>query len=149
MGGIYTVQLAAGAVAGIEQPFVPENFKVMIIYLGSPALGGRFPVKVQSQPAQILAQYLGKFPAGAHGIQILHPQNHLPAPGADGQPGHQCRKYIAQMHPPGGGGGKAAYRCYSIHAAHQMAMAAMAMSSQIARITRNRFCRLFFFLAFL
>ena len=109
VGRIHIVKLAAGAKAGIEQPFVHEFFKITIVNFAALALGRLFFLPRKTQPQQIFPQGLGKLCAGALGIQILHPQHDAAISALHRQPCDQKRKHIAQMHPSGRRGRKASY----------------------------------------
>ena len=100
MGGIDAVELAAGAVAGVKQPHSLQLFKVLPVDFAALALGLGLLIPVKAQPLQILPENFRVFRAGALGVQILHPQHHMPPCLSHAEPGHQCREHIAQMHPP-------------------------------------------------
>ena len=129
VGGIDAVELAAGAVAGIQQTLVPELLKISIIHPCLPALGRCLPVPGQAQPGKVLPQNPDVFFTGALGIQILHPKNHFTALGFHRQPGNQGREHVAQMHSARGRGGKPPHRGYRIHRYHHQNRAAMPRSS--------------------
>ena len=99
MGCVYIVQLAASAVAGVQKLQVCQPFKISVVDGAALGLGSGLQIPVKTQPLQILPQNPGIFIAGTLGIQILHAQHQCAIPAADRQPGHQCGKYIAQMHP--------------------------------------------------
>ena len=128
--GIDAVELAAGAVAGVQQPLFRQYGKIPVIDRAPGALGGRLPVVVKAQPGKVLPQGFGIGRAGPLGVQILHPQHHLAVPAPDRQPGDEGREHVAQMHPPRGGGGKAAHRLHRIHRYHHQNSAASASSSR-------------------
>ena len=102
------MQLAAGAVARIHQPQLLQLPEGPVIGILPGALGRGLPVVVKAQPAKVPAEGFGVLRAGSRFIQILHPQNHFPVPGADTEPGQQRGKHVPQVHPPGGGGGEPA-----------------------------------------
>ena len=112
--GVDAVELAAGAEAGVQQPFVHELFKIAVINGASLALGRLLVIPAKAQPAQVIPQNGGKFITGALGVQVLHPQQNVTVPGFHRQPGDQKGKYIAQVHPTGRCGRKPAHR-WHIH----------------------------------
>ena len=119
--------------------FFPENFKITVISIPPEALGRGLQIPVKAQPGKVISQDFGKFPAGSLGVQILHPQHHGAVFGTDGNPGHQRRKHIAQMHPARGGGGKTANNFFFHHSStntQYIATATMPAVSRQAKATR-------------
>ena len=55
MGSIDAVELAAGAVAGVDQAQFLQPVKVFVISLSPAALGRGLPVIGKAQPGQILS----------------------------------------------------------------------------------------------
>ena len=135
MGRVDTVQLAAGAVAGVQQTLVHEFFKIAVVNFRSPALGGSFLVPAEAQPLQIIAQNFRKIAAGALGVQIFHPQYHAAALTANRHPGDQRGEYVTQVHPSRGRRRKAPYHAaaHRSHPIHQEIRAAAATSSRKSR----------------
>ena len=140
------VKLAAGAVAGIQQPHFGEFVKIPVVNGAARALGRRLPVVVQTQPAQVFPEDLRVFLTGSLGIQILHPENHFSALRAHGQPCNQRREDVAQVHPPGRSGGEAPYGLQLSHLIHHQMMPAIPASSPRSSSTRppEPFFRCFF-----
>ena len=109
MGGVYIVQLAPGTVAGVEQAEGLQLFKISVINRAALALGRGLHIPIQTQPQKILPQNCRIFLPSALGVQILHPQDHRAATAFHRKPGDEGSKHIAQVHPAGGGGRKAAH----------------------------------------
>ena len=136
VGGVDAVELAAGAVAGVQQTFVHHFFEIAVINIASLALGSSFPVPVQTQPPQIVPEDVGKVSAGALGVQILHAQDQGAVTAAHRQPGDQGGKYVAQVHPPGGRGSKSSD--YLFHGVHLIKdMTHRASTAAMARVSRT------------
>ena len=108
MGRRGVVQLAAGAVARVDQALLLQFCKMCGIDRASRALRRHLAVPVQPEPAEVPPQLLGIGRTAALRVKVLDAQQHTPALRPDGKPREQRGKNIAQMHTPGRAGRKAA-----------------------------------------
>ena len=106
VGRTGSVELAAAAKAGVNQPPAGKLVKILLVdgaafalidwRLG--AVGG------QAQPGQIVDDSVGVGAGAALGVQVLNAQQHLAALAFGAQPGQQAAHQIAQVHPAAGAG---------------------------------------------
>ena len=101
------VQRRTRAEAGIQQPLFPQDGFIFLVNRRALGLIQDLPVPVQPQPAQVVEDQLRIAARAAQGIQILDPQQVLPALMPRAQPRQQRAQHVAEVHPPARAGRKA------------------------------------------
>ena len=115
MGGIDRVELASGAVTGVQQAQVCHFFKIAVVNPAPLALGRCFHIPVKAQPPEIVPQNGSEIRTGPLGVQIFHSENQFTILAADGEPCDQSCKNVTQVHPAGRGGRKTAHYFFLFH----------------------------------
>ena len=105
--------LRAGTPAGVDQPEALQPLKGGLVAPRAQALtaGGVLrpaEVPVEAQPAQVLGHEARIFVPAPLRVQVLEPEEQLPAQGAHVQPGEQGREHVSKVQPPAGTGREAA-----------------------------------------
>ena len=91
--------IGTGAEAGIDETPLPEPVQCVCIAFRPLRLDDRLAVMGDAEPGQILENAVDELRAAATRIQILDPEQELPAAGARMGMAERRRKGVAQVEP--------------------------------------------------
>ena len=93
---------------GVDAARCAETVEGCAVEVQAPGLNDGIAVEAEAEPREVGEQCVGERGPGARGIEVLDPEEELPALGAGPQPAEHRRPGIAEVEPPRGTGGEPA-----------------------------------------